>query len=96
MMADEQRARFLGLKRALYVRVQSAVMDWGAIREFAAARTEQFKNELATIDPNNPTELCRKQGAIAEMRYLAGLEDTIREFLQSNALPGTTPDNGTD
>ena len=82
--ADETHARMQAARRALYVRVQSAVVDWHSLRQFAASRIEQHKNELANADANAAAEVAKLQGAISENRYLLNLEEKIREYLSSN------------
>lgn len=86
---DDDVARIKSARRALYVRVQSAVVDWHSLRQYAASRIEFLKNNLVNADPSVPVDVARIQGQIVENQYLLNLENTIREYLKANPAPDT-------
>lgn len=85
--ADDDAARIKSARRALYVSVQSAVVDWHSLRQYALSRIEFLKNELVNCDPSVATDVSRIQGKIFENQYLLNLEGTIRDYLKANPAP---------
>jgi hypothetical protein len=83
---NDEVARIKSARRALYVRVQSAVIDWHSLRQYASSRIETHKNNLVNADPANASEIARIQGQIDEDKYILNLENTIREYLKANPV----------
>lgn len=77
MTPDQLREK----QQALYRRVLAGV-DWPAMREYAASRIESHRLTMETCDPS---EVQKLQGQIAELRYLATADETIRKKLN---IPG--------
>lgn len=77
-MTTDQEKQLNAKRRSLYTRILAAT-DWGAMRDFAASRIAQHQLEMETCTPE---ELPKLQGRIAELRYLAKLDDHARTLLK--------------